>query len=319
MYLNTIKIEKVKDCKEAWDMIKSFLENQNETHIFLKMDADHSKNGYSVVKLPYKENIYLLYAITCYNSIQHPGSDLKYAGFYHRKNKQLYNIQGPLTCLSMDDHTKIYDYQTKNMVIEAIQQTVAKYIIEKSSEYKSPSLNDNDFYSKIINDLETTFIKKDTWMNFSAKIPVNTWEISENDMVEYIDNPANIDNPESILKRKIDGKIKINEKNFIRLWFAHCTAQKLLDRLYSEHAEEMNKQSSGFSEFQNEINYIKFHELNSEEQAQARKLIEKQCKIEKNDWNENGIENIEISEDEILYYANEASWYYEKDVLTYTM
>ena len=73
-------------------------------------------------------------------------------------------------------------------------------------------------------------------LNFAAKIPVNEYYISETEMVEYIDNPANVNNLDSLLKRKMDTQLNGSEEKFVRLWFANRTSQKLLDRLYAENA-----------------------------------------------------------------------------------
>lgn len=84
------------DMREAWYKAKDFLEAENEVVLFLNLDSEYSKNGYTVVKLPYGENIDLLYAMSWHDSALHPSIDLKYAGFYNRQHKQSYNIREPL-------------------------------------------------------------------------------------------------------------------------------------------------------------------------------------------------------------------------------
>jgi hypothetical protein len=224
----------VKDNKYAWDITKEFLGNETETHLFLKIDSEYSKTGYTIVKLPFEENIYLLYAASWHDSVLHPGIDLKYAGFYNRQNQMSYNVREPITGFFGFDGKHIYESETKKIVKAAIQKAAAEYIISIADKYIGLPLN--DFDAEIINDAETAFSKKETVLNFAAKFPVEEYWISETEMVEYIDNPDNIHKPESLLKRKMDGQFKGSEEKFARLWFAHCTSQKLLDRLYAENA-----------------------------------------------------------------------------------
>ena len=223
-----------KDGKYAWDIAKEFLRNETETHLFLQMDSEYSKTGYTIVKLPFGENTYLLYAASWHDSVLHPGSDLKYAGFYNRQNQTSYNIREPLNGFFGFDGKLIYESETKRIVKAAIQKAAAEYIISIADKYIGLPLND-DLDAEIINDAETAFSKNETILNFAAKFPVEEYWISETEMAEFIDNPDNIHKPESLLKRKMDGQFKGNEEKFARLWFAHRTSQKLLDRLYAEN------------------------------------------------------------------------------------
>ena len=227
---------KVTDCKEAWDIAKTFLENTDETHLFLQMESDYNKAGYTIVKLPYGENIYLLYAISWHDSILYPGIDLKYAGFYSRQNKQSYNIREPLNGFFEFDSVKIYEGKIKDMVKKAIQRTVADHITAKANEYSGLSFD--NLKAEIFCDAETAFSKKETMLDFADKITFNELFISEKAMIDYIDNPDNINNPKSQLKRYVGDIINGHEEELARLWFAHCNSQKILDQLYTEYNEK---------------------------------------------------------------------------------
>jgi hypothetical protein len=223
---------KVTDCKEAWDIAKIFLEDPNETHLFLQMDSDYTKGGYTIIKLPYGENIYLLYGMKWHDAVLHPGIDLKYAGFYSRQHKQSYYIREPLRDFFNFDGVIIYEGQIKDMVKTAVQRTVADRIAGRAEEFSGLSLS--SLNAEILRDAETAFSKKEIILDFASKIAVNEWHISETAMIDYIDNPENINNPKSLLKRYVDEKINGHEEELARLWFAHCTSQKILDRLYAE-------------------------------------------------------------------------------------
>jgi hypothetical protein len=225
----------VTDCKEAWDTAKIFLGNPDETHLFLQMESDYTKGGYTVVKLPYGENIYLLYAMKWHNSVLHPGIDLKYAGFYSRQHKQSYHIREPLRDFFEFDGAHIYEGQIKDMVKKAVQRTVADRISGKSEEFSGLPLD--GLSAEICRDAETAFSKKETAIDFASKIAFSEIYISEIAMADYIDNPDNINNPASQLKRYVDDQINGHEEELARLWFAHRASQQILDRLYAEYTE----------------------------------------------------------------------------------
>jgi len=232
----------VTDCKEAGEVLKTFLENPNETHLFIKIESEFAGNNYTIVKLPYGENIYLLYGSSWHNTVLHPGIDLKYAGFYSRQHKQGYNIREPLTCFFRFDNKMTYESKIKDMVKKAVQRTVADRAADKTAEFKGLSVD--NLKAEILSDAETAFSKEETMLDFSSKIVFDEYYISEAAMVDYIDNPKNINNPNSQLKRYVDEKINGHEAELVRLYFACQASQKILDRLYSEYVEgEKNNQS----------------------------------------------------------------------------
>ncbi len=220
------------DMKEAWDRAKEFLEAPNETVLFLKFDSEYSKDGYTIVKLPYGENIDLIYAMRLHGECLHPNTGLKYAGFYHRQHKQSYCIREPLNRFFEFNGKHIYEGELKTKVIEAIQRAVANKIADMADSYSELDISGLD--AEIIRDAETAFSKKETMILFSKKIEIKEYWISESAMVDLIDNPDNIENPKSQLKRHVDDRVNGHEEELARLWYAHLTSQKLLDRLYAE-------------------------------------------------------------------------------------
>jgi hypothetical protein len=221
--------------KVAWDIAKAFLENHEETQLFLQLGPKISTSGYTIVKLPYGDNITLLYATEWHNAPLHPGRDLKYAGFYSRQHKQTYDIKTPLTGFFNFDGKYVYEGEIKAMVKAAVQRTVADHIAASADKYSGLPFDNLD--SEITRDAETAFSKKKATLDFADKIAIDEWYISDSGMVDFIDNPANIHNPDSILSRYVDDQLRGKEEVLARLWFAHCTAQKLLDRLYAESKE----------------------------------------------------------------------------------
>jgi len=227
---------KATDNRDAWNMAKTFLEDPNETHLFLQMESEYTKSGYTIIKLPYGENIYLLYATSWHDSVLCPGIDMKYAGFYSRQHKQSYHIREPLNNFFEFDGEKIYEGQLKDMVKKAVQRTIAEYISGKAEEFSGLSVD--ELKTDIIRDAETAFSKKETTLDFADKIIFNELFISEKAMIDYIDNPDNINNPKSHLKRYVGDIINGHEEELARLWFAHCASQKILDQIYSEFEEK---------------------------------------------------------------------------------
>ncbi len=220
------------DMRDAWQHAKTFLEKPAETHLSLWIDSEYAKAGYTIVKLPYGENIDLLYALSWYDKVLLPNIDLKYAGFYSRQNKQSYNIREPLDRFFGFDGGYMYESELKKMVTEAVQKTVAAKIAlgtDITNGLLASSLN-----TEVIGMAEKAFSMNETILDFSKKIVFHDYHISESAMVDIIDNPENIRNPNSILKRYVDDILKGHEEELTRLWFAHLTTQKLLDRLYAE-------------------------------------------------------------------------------------
>jgi len=225
----------IKDMKEAWVISKKFLSNEDDSHLCLKVDSEYSNEIYTIIKLPYGENIYLLYAVRGYtNAPLIPGSDLKYVGFYSRKHKQSYLIREPLTAFFEFDGKHVYEGTLKKEVIKAVQTTVAEYISSRADEFSE--LTFDDINDEIIRDAEIAFSKKEIVHDFASKIEVSDWRISETSMIQYIDNPNNVHNPDSALKRYVDDIIRGHEEKMARLWYAHCKSQLLLDRLNAESA-----------------------------------------------------------------------------------
>ena len=245
---------KATDNLETWNITKTFLENPNETYLFLQMESEYTKYGYTIIKLPYGENIYLLYATSWHDSVLCPGIDMKYAGFYSRQHKQSYHIREPLDRFFEFDGVKIYESQLKDMVKKAVQRTVAEYISGKAKEFSGLSLD--DLNNDIIRDAEMAFSKKEITLDFAEKIVFNELFISEKAMIDYIDNPDNINNSESHLKRYFGDIINGHEEELARLWFAHCTSQKILDRLHAEYKdrhESISRREASHKFFENTI------------------------------------------------------------------
>jgi len=233
--------QSAEDCKDAWDAAKAFLENPDETHLFLHVGPENSPGSvYTIVKLPYGENIYLLYADKWSSPSVRPGADLKYAGFYSSQHKQTYCLQTPLTEFFEFNGKQIYEGEIQRMVKETIQKTAAEYIVGEAK--KLDELPIDRLSAEILTDAETAFSNKKTVVSFSEKIPVNEYYISKTEMVEYIDNPQNVYNPDCLLKKKIDSLIESDKEKFTRLWFAHCTVQKLLDQIYEAEKKINDKE-----------------------------------------------------------------------------
>jgi hypothetical protein len=225
-----------KDYKHAGRIAKKFMENTNETYLYLHVGSGNSI--YTIAKLPYGENMYLLYADKWFSPSSLPGTDLKYAGFYSREHKQSYDLREPINGFFEFGGKQIYEGELQRMVKTAIQKTAAEYIIKEAQKYDGMPLD--DLKVEILGDAETAYSKKETALHFYEKFPFDEWYVSKTAMVEYIDNPNNVYDPDSWLKQRVDaliGQEKDKEK-YIRLWFAHCMAQKLLDGLYA--AEKNN-------------------------------------------------------------------------------
>jgi len=144
-----------------------------------------------------------------------------------------------LTCFFRFDNKIIYESKIKDMVKKAVQRTVADRAAVKAAEFKGLSFD--NLKAEILNDAETAFSKEETMLDFSSKIVFDEYYISEAAMVDYIDNPENINNPKSQLKRYVDEKINGHEEELVRLYFACQASQKILDRLYAEYTEGETK------------------------------------------------------------------------------
>lgn len=225
----------VADMREAWYTIKEFLSCKDATYLFLRFDSEHFNGGYAIIKLPYGKNIDLLYAILWHNSVLHPGIDLKYAGFYSRLHGQVYNIREPLDRFFGFDGITVLEPQLKDMVVEAVQREVAERTISKVGDYIRT--NFDSLENEIRRNAETAYSRGQSTLDFYKKIAINDWRISESAMVDFIDDPENIQNPNSQLNRYVDDLINGHEEELARLWCAHRTSQKLLDRLYAENGD----------------------------------------------------------------------------------
>jgi hypothetical protein len=220
------------DRRDAWARAKEFLDTPTETTLSLQMDSEYSKELFTIVKLPYGKHIDLLYAFSWHEPRLHPGLDLRYAGFYSRQHKQSYHIREPLSRIFEFDGKPVYEGDLQKMVVSAVQSAAAGIIVDLAKNYKE--FNYDGLDDDIKSYAEAAFSKRDTVLDFSKKIRFDGHRCSESAYVELIDNPGNIGNPESLLKRYVDDVVFGHEEELARLWYAHLTAQKLLDRLYAE-------------------------------------------------------------------------------------
>jgi len=215
------------DFREAWNIAKAFLDDTKETYLMLSVGTIPSTSHYKIVKLPYGKNIFLLYCLSWHDAELCPGIDLKYSGFYSRANEQTYDIREPLTRFFGFDRDFIHEITLKNTVIEAIQRSVTEHIASHVEEFSGISITNQD---DVTSDVEKAFSKKETNIDFAKKITISEWSISNRDMVDFIDDP------ESLLRKKTENRIKGHEEELARLWVAHCASQKILDQLYTEYS-----------------------------------------------------------------------------------
>ena len=225
----------VTDCKEAWDRAKLFLDKTDETLLFLKMDSQYSKTGYTIVKLPYGKNVFLLYAFSWHDNMISPGLDMQYAGFYCKTNEQTYDIRDPLTAFFGFDKPYIYEGTLKDMVMEEIQKATAEHIAANAEQFSGIPAMQPD--SSAVDDAAKAFSKKEKILDFAKKISISEWSVTKRDMVNFIDDP------DPVIQKKVEELVKDRKEELARLWVAHCASQKILDQLYAEYAgNNTNKQ-----------------------------------------------------------------------------
>lgn len=216
------------DYRDAWVKAEAFLQDKTETYLMLGVDTEPYKTSYTVVKLPYGENIALLYAIESNQADQSPCSDLKYSGFFGLSNGKAYDIRTPLDRFFGFERIPKDMICLKGVVKDAIQGAVADHIADHAEEYSGiPGAN---FSGDGTEDAVKAFSVKQTKLYFGKKIEIRDWSISDRDMVDFIADP------DAFLTKKVEAQIRERKEELARLWVAHCAAQKILDRLNAETA-----------------------------------------------------------------------------------
>jgi len=211
--------------EEAWEITKTFLDDENESLLMLRVEAEPHTKNYTIVKLPFGETISLLYFPDWF--WPRPGIDLQYSGFYSRRTKMVYDMRDHLNWFYKFGRENIYTDDLIQTIIKEIQKATAGYIASHAEEFSGLSITKFD---DIIADYAAkAFSVKETILDFAAMIPVEKWNIQGNKITEYIDNP------EKFLKQQVEERIKNKKEEFARLWAAHCVSQKILDRYYTEY------------------------------------------------------------------------------------
>ena len=217
---------KADDNRVAWRAAQLFLKDENETYLMLQMEGGYSSQGYTIVKLPYGQHISLLYAKSWYDGPVCPGIDLKYAGFLDRRTTLTYDIREPLTRFFDFDRETIYEGTLKSRLISGIQRTVAEYIAEHAEEFSGFSAE--SLAKQAVFEAERAFSKQEAVLSFANRIEISDWGLSNRNLVDFIDDP------DTLLKRKAEERVKDHEEELARLWVAHCAAARILEGLYAE-------------------------------------------------------------------------------------
>lgn len=128
------------------DNFFNFLQSDYSTMQFSK-----EKYTYHIVKIPYSDNIDMLFTMHCYNNEVIPSDKLEYCGFFDNKNKFLYDIGYDIrhvilqlewddkTYQNMSDILSEFNFKVNNVINEQVAAR-KDYFYESAEDYESPML-----------------------------------------------------------------------------------------------------------------------------------------------------------------------------------
>lgn len=216
------------DFKEAGAIADAYLKNKNETYLMLSVNTEPYKTSFTMVKLPYGEDVMLLYAIDSNQAAERPCGDMKYAGFYSLKNGQAYDIREPLDRFIGFSRRFVHESDLKKSLTAAIQNAVADHIESKIMEHSGMNTGVTD--AEAAEAAIEAFGKKQAKVSFAQRIKIEDYYISKQNLVDFIADP------DALLVKKVEFHIHGHEEELARLWFAVCSAQKILDELNAKEA-----------------------------------------------------------------------------------
>jgi len=163
---------------------EQFLEFLKSKDSVLEMNRDN--NAYEIVKIPYGNNLDMLYASYCYGENFGIQEKLGYSGVYNRETNEFYDLNYSLRKLlgySWEDRPYLTSTELFDEMNKKIQDIVTDYVLENSDEFYEAVPDDYEPYSIKENDVYRDFFNGKNEIKYKSEYDIQDYKV----LLDYLD------------------------------------------------------------------------------------------------------------------------------------